>query len=121
MDHAILITYLGLLISKHTVCDYFLQTMFHIRNKGIYGAWGGLCHSTHHAVGTLLVTYTMTLSWHTSAALAIIDGVTHYHIDYIKTRFGPQDINHPDFWKWFGVDQGAHMLTYLCLACIINT
>jgi hypothetical protein len=44
-----------------------------------------------------------------------------YHIDYIKTRFGPQDINHPDFWKWFGVDQGAHMLTYLCLACIINT
>jgi hypothetical protein len=44
-----------------------------------------------------------------------------YHIDYIKTRFCTQDINHPDYLKLFGVDQGAHMLTYLCLACIINT
>jgi len=121
VDHldSILLLYLFLLIHKHTVCDYFLQTMFHIQNKGIYGAWGGLVHSFHHLVGTLLVTFSVTLSWSASFTAALVDFLLHYHIDYIKTRFGPDNLLHPHYWRWFGVDQGAHMLTYLLLACII--
>lgn len=93
--------------------------MFHIQNKGIYGAWGGLVHSFHHLVGTLLVTFSVTLSWSASFTAALVDFLLHYHIDYIKTRFGPDNLLHPHYWRWFGVDQGAHMLTYLLLACII--
>ena len=110
---------LFLLIIKHTVCDYFLQTLWHIQNKGVYLAQGGLVHSAHHAVATLLVTYSVTQSWATGLTLALIDFVLHYHIDYVKTRFGPKDPNHPHFWHWFGVDQAAHMLTYLLLVCIM--
>ena len=111
--------FLFLLILKHTVCDYFLQTVYHIKNKGIYLATGGLIHSGHHAAGTLLCCYAATHSWPVSFLAALIDFVCHYHIDYIKTRFGPKDINHPHFWRWFGIDQAAHMLTYLFLSTII--
>ena len=82
-------------------------------------AMGGLTHSGHHALGTLLCTYAATRSWSISFLAAAIDFVCHYHIDYVKTRFGPKDVTHPYFWRWFGIDQAAHMLTYLFLSTII--
>lgn len=111
--------FLFLITLKHVVCDYFLQTLFHIQNKGIYGAWGGISHSLQHAAGTFLITFAVTQSFATSLLLTAIDGVAHYHIDYIKSKYGPKDPAHPHFWRWFGVDQAAHMLTYLFLATII--
>jgi hypothetical protein len=115
----IVFCFLFLLILKHTVCDYFLQTLIHIQNKGNYGAWGGVVHSLHHTIGTLLIALSVTGSWSMSLQLAVIDGIAHYHIDYIKSKYGPKNQSHPHFWRWFGVDQAAHMLTYLFIATII--
>jgi hypothetical protein len=108
-----------LLMVKHTICDYYLQSLYHISNKGTYGAWGGVLHSLHHAIGTAVVMYIVLESIPAGILFGLFDGLVHYHIDYIKTRFGPRDIAHPNYWRWFGCDQCAHMLTYIFMVWFI--
>ena len=44
-----LITYLMI---KHVIADYFMQYSWMIKDKGTYGAWGGLAHSGWHGILT---------------------------------------------------------------------
>jgi hypothetical protein len=119
LDPNILLIFLLLLVTKHTICDFFLQTMFHVKHKGTYFAWGGVEHSMHHALGTFVVCVLMTQSLLVGIAAAVFDFVFHYHIDYVKSKYGPSDMCDPAFWRWFGVDQAAHMLTYLVIIASI--
>ena len=47
------ITLLALLLIKHCLCDFVLQTPWQLAQKGTYGAPGGLVHSGIHVAGTL--------------------------------------------------------------------
>ena len=51
--------------------------------------------------------------------LSFIEGIIHYHIDWLKVHFGSKDITKPVFWNQFGLDQLAHQVTYLVLAYLL--
>lgn len=109
---------------KHIVADFFLQTPYQFKNKGIYGHPGGLLHATIHSVLTLpfffiLVPTTALL------AIAVVIGefVIHYHTDWMKEQYvqraglTPQDFA---FWQAFGVDQLVHLLTYVAMIAVLT-
>jgi hypothetical protein len=109
---------------KHFVCDFVLQNKLMLKDKGTYGAIGGIRHAVDHAIGTAIVLI-IIFPWdewsHIAAIiLGIIDGIIHYHIDWAKTKLSqgltPADKN---FWIWFGADQGLHYLTYVMIIAII--
>lgn len=109
---------------KHFLCDFVFQYNSMIIQKGIYGAPGGIEHAAYHAMGTLvvlLIALPWSLTAHTIAvALAGLDGVIHYHIDWVKTnlssKYTPAD---REFWIYLGADQGLHYLTYILIIGII--
>jgi hypothetical protein len=110
------------LMTKHVIADYFLQYGWMIKDKGTYGAKGGLAHAGLHGILTLLVLASLGMPLFFSLVLGALDAVLHYHIDYVKSNvwksrgYTSQD---QMFWVTHGVDQFAHFLTYvgiiLCL------
>jgi Protein of unknown function (DUF3307) len=109
---------------KHFVCDFMLQTPAMLKDKGTYGAIGGLKHAFCHSIGTLIILF-IALPWNQGAhaaavILAGLDGVIHYHIDWAKTNltkgYTPTD---KEFWLLLGADQGLHYLTYIGLIAIL--
>ena len=75
-----------LLIIKHVIADYFMQYSWMIKDKGTYGAWGGIAHSGWHAILTFLVLSLFNLPTLWIILMAILDGVVHYHVDYAKSN-----------------------------------
>lgn len=111
-----------LLQIKHLVIDFKFQTMAQVHGKAIYGDVIGMSHSIEHLVGTLFallpfVFFGVPLT--TVCALAIADGVLHYHIDWAKMNLGNRDIQNPKFWWHLGIDQFAHQVTYLGIALFV--
>ena len=104
---------LALLAVKHTLVDFYLQTQEQIEHKGVYGDWRGLTHSLEHGLGTLVVFAIMGVDLETTVILALVDLVTHYHVDWVKMRWGTRDMYTKRFWTEFGLDQLAHALTYI--------
>lgn len=114
---------LSMLIVKHFICDFVLQTNKMIYDKGTYGAVSGIYHAMEHAIGTAVVLCFFFYSIWAAIALALVDGFLHYHIDWVKQNYGghhtPRD---KQFWVWLGADQMCHYLTYvfivLCVAIL---
>ena len=113
----------AVLMLKHTVADYFLQTPYQYCNKGTYGHPGGFVHSAIHVALTPLV-YLLIAPVSLLLALGIAAGefVVHYHVDWAKEQitrragFTPQT---PRFWHALGVDQLLHGLTYLAIVGVL--
>lgn len=110
---------LGLLFAKHWYVDFVNQTQAEIDGKGIYGDVLGLAHSAKQGLGTIFVFLLVGLGPALAVTLGAIDMVIHYHIDWIKMRFGTQNIATKEFWSQLGFDQFAHALTYLGLVWIL--
>ena len=113
-----LITYLMI---KHVIADYFMQYSWMIKDKGKYGAWGGLAHSGWHGVLTSAVIAWFGFPILFSILLGLLDSVIHYHVDYVKSNFwkkrklGPSD---QMYWIAHGVDQFLHFMTYVLLVIL---
>lgn len=105
------------LLIKHYLFDFVFQTDQMITAKGLYGRPWGLAHSLLHGVGTFVVL--MIYGIKLALILAVIDTIVHYHVDWIKTRYGCRDMKKPAYWNHFGLDQLAHGLTYVFLAGVI--
>jgi len=109
----LIVLLLALFGIKHFICDFVLQFNYMLREKGIYGAFGGLHHAMMHGACTFAI-----LSWFFPFALwaGFLDFIAHYHIDWAKQQLnkglGPADRM---FWVWFGADQTAHYLTYIAI------
>lgn len=109
---------------KHFICDFWLQYPYMLADKGQYGARGGLEHAGIHALGTLAVLI-LVLPWglgaHLAAVLlALLDGIVHYHIDWVKTNLSRNLTPHDRmFWLLLGADQGLHYLTYVLIIAIL--
>ena len=56
----LLLLLLFVLLTKHLVFDFFLQSVSQIRNKRIYGHPSGLIHAAGHAAGTSLAFFIIT-------------------------------------------------------------
>tara|TARA_B100000282_G_scaffold240367_1_gene183100 strand:- start:43 stop:429 length:387 start_codon:yes stop_codon:yes gene_type:complete len=109
---------------KHIVADYFLQFSWMIRDKGFYGELGGIAHSGMHAFLTLFVLLLANTGLHIMllTLLSILDGVIHYHVDWVKSniwrekKYTSQD---QMYWITHGIDQGLHFLTYVLIITIV--
>jgi hypothetical protein len=110
---------LALLAVKHWYVDFVNQTPAEIANKGTYGHNDGIMHSVKHGVGTFLVMLMFIGDWPFAFTLASIDTALHYHIDWIKMRFGTKDMKTNAFWTQLGLDQLAHTLTYILLVWLV--
>ena len=112
-----------LLQIKHYYADFVAQTYEQTVRKGIYGDPRGISHSVDHVWGTSTVLLLFSLFFNLPIAwilpVAIIEGIIHYHIDWVKVKFGTKDMTKSIFWNQFGLDQFAHQLTYLLIAVIL--
>jgi hypothetical protein len=99
---------------KHFIADFLMQYEYMLREKGIYGAEGGLHHAAVHAALTFLILTFFLHSANDIILLALADGVIHYHIDQAKQQLN-KGLSTTDrmFWVWMGADQGLHYLTYI--------
>jgi Protein of unknown function (DUF3307) len=112
-----LLMILGLQL-KHIICDGPLQTLQMVSDKSFYGKPLGVLHATIHIVGTAAVLLIAGVPASMLMGLAVLDGVLHYHIDFIKenvvkwqkwkTADGP-------FWWALTTDQALHHMTYVAL------
>jgi len=110
--------FLALLFIKHYVADFLLQTDEMVKEKGTYGAFGGLLHSAYHCILTFVIASFFTTPSY-AIGLAVIDFIAHYHIDWLKMNYGNSDIANKWFWRYLGLDQLAHSLTYVLLVSSI--
>ncbi len=112
---------LVLLQIKHWYIDFVDQSAAEVASKGIYGDGPGINHSAKHALGTFICVALVAGPFYlaTAAVLAVIDIVTHYHIDWAKMNYGNRDIQNPAFWNHLGLDQMAHQFVYLILALLL--
>ena len=107
----ILLTLFGI---KHFIADFVMQYDYMLREKGIYGAPGGVHHAIVHASFTFLILVFFCPNVNTIIALSFADFVLHYHIDYFKQKLN-RGLTTADrqFWIWLGADQALHYLTYI--------
>lgn len=103
---------------KHWYADFVIQTYQQTVRKGIYRDPVGISHSLDHIWSTLvtLLFFSLIFSPLSPALillLAFVEGILHYHIDWIKVHYGCKEMTKPLFWNQFGQDQLAHQITYL--------
>jgi hypothetical protein len=108
---------------KHWYADFWIQTYAQTVRKGIYRDPVGISHTIDHVIGTL-VALVMLLPFINISPIMIllcgaIDLIVHYHVDWLKVRFGCKDNTNPRYWREFGADQLAHQLTYLLFAYLL--
>ena len=112
---------------KHFIADFVMQYDYMVRDKGIYGAPGGLHHAGVHAALTFWVLVMGSFTGYppdayTIVALSALDFVIHYHVDYVKQQLNkgltPADDR---FWVWLGLDQALHYLTYVGIIYVITS
>lgn len=108
---------------KHYVADFVIQTYAQTVRKGIYRDPVGISHSVDHVIGSLaalfVASFFVVLNLPFVILLCLVEGVVHYHIDWVKVHYGIKDITKPLFWNQFGIDQLAHQLTYLAMIYLL--
>lgn len=110
-----------LLQLKHFYFDFVNQKQNEINHKSIYGSWLGIKHSVKHSIGTGLAIW-IVMGYNGIpfvVSMAILDLFAHYHIDYVKMRYGCKDTSNSKFWRDMGLDQFAHQLTYILILGLI--
>lgn len=108
---------------KHLLADFFFQTGWMVQNKGYYGHPAGIAHAAIHLALTFVALLVVGIPLWWCAALAVLEGVVHYHVDWAKaavTRKSEFTASDARFWNWIGLDQFAHHVTYLALVYLIS-
>ena len=113
---------LAVLTTKHVAFDFFLQSIWQVRAKRIYGHPGGLVHAAGHAAGTCLVFLVIAPSIPLGIAIVFAEFALHYHIDWLKEKIAIRTNLGPDqqyYWWAFGVDQWLHHMTYVAILAVL--
>ena len=99
---------------KHFLADFLMQYEYMLKEKGIYGATGGIHHALLHASFTFLILVFFCHNGNEIIALAAVDFFIHYHVDFIKQQWN-RGLTTADrkFWLLLGADQALHYLTYI--------
>jgi len=113
----------AVLMAKHAVADFYLQTAYQFLNKGTYGHPGGLLHAGIHVALTPLV-YLVLAPTTLLLVLSITAGefLVHYHTDWLKEQINRRKgwtVNDHNFWSLLGTDQLVHGLTYLAIVAAL--
>jgi hypothetical protein len=119
--HIALLAVLILLI-KHLVFDFFLQTAYQYKNKGIYGHPGGILHAGLHIFGTSFLFLFVYPGVGLAAQILIGEFIVHYHIDWTKEQIVKRmqlATDNAGFWWVLGVDQFLHGATYIVIVWVV--
>lgn len=111
---------LTLLFVKHWFADFVAQFEYMVEQKGRYGLRGGIDHALMHGTLTAALVAVFLDSVVPGICLGLLDAVVHYHIDYVKARWGTKDPAIQKFWIQLGADQMAHALFYIWLVWILQ-
>ena len=113
----------AVLMFKHAVADFYLQTAYQYLHKGTYGHPGGMIHAGIHTALTPLVYLVLVPgSLLVAGAIALGEFVLHYHIDWAKEQFTRRNSWTPQnsgFWHALGTDQLLHGFTYLAIVAVL--
>lgn len=109
---------------KHYYADFVIQTYAQTVRKGIYRDPVGISHSVDHAWTTLVALlvfdiFFQPLTLTLMIGMTLLEAVVHYHIDWLKVKYGIKDNTKPLFWNQFGMDQLAHQICYLLMVWYI--
>lgn len=120
VNNNILLIIIGLLIAKHFIVDFLLQTPYMYENKHIFGHPGGILHAWSHGLASYLILgYIFGSVNPVVLMLVLVETIIHYFIDYCKMNIGMlynwQPNNSPYFWYLLGFDQFLHYMTYLLM------
>lgn len=107
---------------KHFIADFWMQYDYMVREKGIYGAPGGVHHAATHASWTFLILIPFIKNPDQLLVLPLLDGALHYHIDWAKQQLN-KNLTQADrqWWIWMGLDQALHYLTYIGIIYVITS
>lgn len=111
---------LFLLVIKHSFADLFLQTYNKNIDKTKY-LGNGQKHYLQHSFLTLLITLNFTSIW-LAIAVAVLDHIAHWHIDFWKSlcvRMFHVDRASGKFFRIQTLDQMLHFLTYFIIVAIV--
>jgi hypothetical protein len=113
----------AVLMIKHTLADFYLQTPYQYLNKGTYGHPGGMIHAAIHVALTPLV-YLVLIpgSLLLAGSIALGEFLVHYHVDWLKEQILRRNgltMQTPGFWHALGTDQLIHGLTYLVIVAVL--
>ena len=101
---------------KHFFCDFAVQTLRQVHEKGIYGRRGGFEHAGLHAITSIGPLLILTRSPLVIGAIVLFEFVLHYHVDWTKARLDKAfslTVADQAYWMLFGLDQLVHQLTYI--------
>ena len=106
---------------KHFIADFPLQFQYMVKEKGTYGAVGGLHHSFLHASFTFLVLIPFCGDSMLIILMPLLDFVAHYHIDWAKQQLN-RGLTMKDYrwWTLLGLDQCLHYLTYVGIIYVVT-
>jgi len=120
MEYLLLLFFLNV---KHWYADFCIQTYDQTIKKGSYGDLVGVSHSLDHMLYTIIALVAFNLIHPINPLIilfvSIFEGIAHYHIDYLKVKYGTKDQQTSRYWSEFGADQLAHQVTYLFIAYFI--
>lgn len=118
------------LFLKHLIVDFFLQTPYQYKNKGTYGHLGGLLHAALHGLSTGLIVVLFGNHSSVGYLFAIVEGVIHYHIDWLKVNLTKNKWSHMEsdglkitsdhFFDALGIDQFLHNITYVAIYLLLK-
>jgi hypothetical protein len=104
---------------KHWYADFKIQTYMQTVKKGVWLDPVGVSHSCDHVWTTLVCLFIFNMfqpvAVSTMLTVAVLEGIYHYAVDYIKVKHGCKDNTKPLFWNQFGLDQLAHQASYLVI------
>ena len=120
------ITFL-LLCVKHFIADLYLQALYiKPSRKWIYLDHKAHRHALHHAILSAVVFLLCWGWWWLAAVMLMVDYVTHWHIDWAKTRIARHlnwaEATHPrGYWFLQTLDQITHFVIYFGMVwCAVN-
>lgn len=110
-----LLVLLVLLLFKHFLADFPLQTQYMLKKTQAEDWVGPLTlHAAVHGSLTTLVTMPF-IGWH-AFGMGLLDFLAHVLIDYWKAHLTHYNITQKGFWVTLGVDQMLHNFTYVAIA-----
>lgn len=104
---------------KHLFADFFLQTPKMLSGRCTYVHMGRSQHAGVHVIGSSIAFVLFGAPLMFILALAALEWVVHFHIDFAKARFSERRDLTPQqamFWQAMGSDQALHQLTYIAMA-----
>lgn len=108
---------------KHWYADFKIQTYMQTVKKGVWLDPVGVSHSCDHVWTTLVCLFIFSMfqsvAVSTILTVAVLEGIYHYAVDYIKVKHGCKDNTKPLFWNQFGLDQLAHQASYLAIVAYL--